>query len=59
MSVQICKLFEMINQEFEAYGKKFHVLPNFRICWSELGSPKLRVFTHVYAVSAQSLALES
>ena len=47
----------MINQEYEAYGRKFQVLTNFRICCSEQGGPKLRVFAHACAVSALSSVL--
>ena len=30
-------LFEMINQEFEAQGKNYQMLPSFGVCYRELG----------------------
>ena len=38
------KLFEMINQEFKPHGRKYQVLPNFRICCKELRRLKVTSF---------------
>ena len=47
----------MINQEFKTQGRKYQdqVLPIFGICCREQGGSKLRVFSHVCAVSASSI----
>ena len=38
------KLFEMINQEFKARGRKYQVLTKFGICCRELGGLKVASF---------------
>ena len=38
------KLFEMINQEFKALGRKYQVFPNFGICCEELRELKVVSF---------------
>ena len=48
------KLFEMINQGFEAQGTKCQVCFSFGICCREPGGSKLRVFAHACAVSTLS-----
>ena len=50
------KLYEMINQELKADGRKYQVLPNFGICYEELS--KLRILVHANAVSTLSPAYE-
>ena len=42
--MSIYKLFDMLNQEFEAQGTKYKVLPNFGICSRERGDLKVTSF---------------
>ena len=49
------KLFEMMEQEFKAKGTKYQALPNFGICFRELGGLKVTSFAHARAVSALSI----
>ena len=45
-SVLIGKLFEMMNQEFEAQGRKYQLLPNFGISCTEQRGLKVTSFAH-------------
>ena len=38
------KLFEKINQEFKAQGRRYRGLPNFGVCCKELGVLKAMSF---------------
>ena len=53
-SAWIEKVFQMTNQEFQAQGAKYQVLPNLGICSGELVRSKLQVFRHACAISALS-----
>ena len=46
-SVQIDKLFEMINQEFTAQGTRYLVLPSLGICWRDFGGLKSYEFSRM------------
>ena len=49
----------MKDQEFEASGTKYQVLPNFESVAGSYGGSKLRVFAHACAVSALSKCITS
>ena len=42
--VLIDKVFETTNREFKVQGRKYQVLPNFGICYRELGGLKVARF---------------
>ena len=48
----------MINQEFEAPGTNYQVLPNFGVSCRELRGLKVTIFVHAYAVSALSFTTQ-
>ena len=52
--LNIDKLFEIINQEFQVLGRKYQMLPNFGICCRELRGSNQRVFMYACADSGLS-----